>query len=129
MENKIIYKELSYIVQGAFFQIYKKLGNYFKEKIYHRALIEEFNKLEIPTENERRIKIFYNDKLMGTYIPDLIVDSKILIEIKCKPNLLPPDIRQFWHYLRASDYKVGYLTNFGSTSKVEYIRRVYDTAR
>ena len=127
--NKLLYKELSYTLQGAFFTIYKTFNNAHKENIYHNALIEELRKLKINTQNQKQLPVYYQNKKVGTYVPDLIVEDSILVELKCKPRLTLDDIKQFWHYLKVSDYKVGYLVNFGSIGKVEYIRRVYDTAR
>jgi len=83
----------------------------------------------LKTEKEKRINVYYGDKKVGTYVPDLIVNDAILIEIKAKPRLIKDDIKQFWYYLKGSEYKVGYLINFGSSGGVEIIRRIYDTAR
>lgn len=66
---------------------------------------------------------------MGTYTPDLIVNNIILIELKAKPNLTRQDIEQFWYYLKGSDYKLGFLINFGAPRGVQIMRRVYETAR
>ncbi|MBI4387591.1 MAG: GxxExxY protein [Candidatus Omnitrophica bacterium] len=127
--NKILYKELSYKVQGTFFEVYKAFGNGFKETIYHNALIEEFKVRELKTDSQKRINIYYRGKRVGTYVPDFVIEDSIIVEIKCKPILTQADEKQFWHYLKGSDYKVGYLVNFGALKKVVIIRRVYDTAR
>lgn len=127
--STLLYRELSYKTQGAFFNVYKAFGNAFKEKIYHNALIEEFRQSNISISSQKRIDIYYKDKKVGSYIPDIIVEDSIIVEIKCKSRLTSDDIKQFWHYLKGSQYKVGYLVNFGQPKKVELIRRVYDTAR
>jgi GxxExxY protein len=64
-------------------------------------------------ENQTRIDIFYDNEKVGTYIPDLIVNDKILIELKSKPFLNKEDEKQFWGYLKGSKYKLGFLINFG----------------
>lgn len=61
----LLYKDLSYQVQGAFFEVYKSLGNAFKESVYHNALIEEFKSRGINIAAQKRIKIFYNDVKVG----------------------------------------------------------------
>ncbi|MDP1689425.1 MAG: GxxExxY protein [bacterium] len=127
--NELLHKEISYEVQGSFYTIYKTFGCSFKESIYHNALIEELKKRELIVDSQKRIDVFYNDKKVGTYIPDLVVNGAIIIEIKCKPTINKGDIKQFWHYLKGSEYKVGYLVNFGRPGGVEFERRVYDTAR
>lgn len=128
-KTDLVYKELSYKIQGAFFEVYKSLGNAHKEIIYHRALENEFKQNGLDVTDQTRIDVLYKGKRMGVYIPDLIINDLVLIEIKCKSMLLSNDIRQFWHYLKNSKYKLGYLVNFGRAEKVQYIRRVYDTAR
>jgi len=109
--------------------VYKAFGNAFKESVYHNALAEELRQNNINIISQKRINIFYRDKKVGVYVPDLIVNDAIVVEIKCKPRLTIEDVRQFWHYLKGSEYKVGYLVNFGHSGRVELIRRVYDTAR
>jgi len=79
-------------------------------------------------ENQKRIDIYYNNKKIGTYIPDKIIDSIILLELKCKPFITREDKKQFWYYLKASSYKLGLLINFGSKN-LEIHRRIYDKAR
>jgi GxxExxY protein len=66
---------------------------------------------------------------VGTYVPDLVVNDIIIIEIKCKPYLTKEDHKQFWHYLKSTKYRLGFLINFGNLNGVEIERRIYDTAR
>ena len=80
-------------------------------------------------EKEKQIPIYFQNKKVGNYTPDLVINDIIFIELKCKPRITQDDIKQFWYYLKCSDYKVGYLINFGSSNGVQIIRRVYDTAR
>ena len=79
-------------------------------------------------EDQKRIDIFYNNKKVGTYIPDKIINNSIILELKCKPFITKEDKRQFWYYLKASPYKLGLLINFGSKN-LEIYRRIYDKAR
>ena len=72
--------------------------------------------------------VYFKGEKVGTYIPDQIVNEEILIEIKCKPFLTKEDEKQFWHYLKASEYKLGLLVNFGP-KKLDIKRRIYDQAR
>lgn len=97
--------------------------------IYSRSLVEYYRNKGLQVEAEKRIPIFFMNKKVGIYIPDLVIDNKIFIELKAKPRITADDIKQFWYYLKCSDYKVGYLINFGASDGVEIIRRVYDTAR
>lgn len=58
-----------------------------------------------------------------------MINDIILIEIKAKPFIVKEDIEQFWYYLKNSNYKLGFLINFGASGSVQIIRKVYDTAR
>ena len=122
---KLLYKEESYIIQGVAFDIYKKFRNRHKEKIYHNSFYYGLQDKKLNVEKEKRIDIYYNGKKVGTYTPDLVIEDKIIIELKVKPKLTQDDIKQFWYYLKASEYKLGYLINFGATNGVQIIRRIH----
>ena len=123
-KNILIYPRLSYVIQGAFFEIRKQYGPGQKEIIYHRLLEEKFKKAGLEIERERRINIYSLDtgKIVGTYQPDLIVDNKILIEVKSTISPIKIDEKQLYYYLRNSEYELGYLVNF-STPQL-YIKRI-----
>lgn len=126
---KLLYKEKSYIIQGGAFEVYKQFRNRHKEKVYSRALTEYLKNKGLSIIREKQIPIYFQNKKVGVYIPDIVVNDSIFIELKCKPNITQDDIKQFWYYLRCSNYKVGYLINFGSSNGVQITRRIYDTAR
>lgn len=125
----LLYKNESYIVQGAFYRIYEQFRNSQKEAVCHNALFIDLQEQGMKVEKNKRIAIYYHGRQVGVYVPDLVVNDRIIIEIKCKPFLHRDDISQFWHYLKNSNYKIGYLVNFGKPDGVEFKRRVYDTAR
>ncbi|MCG2694300.1 GxxExxY protein [Candidatus Parcubacteria bacterium] len=127
--SEILYKDLSYEVQGAFYEVYKEFRNVHKEIVYHNALMKILKDKNLTAEKNKRIDIKFRGIKVGTYVPDIIVNDSIVIELKCKPHILRSDIVQFWHYLKTSDYKVGYLVNFGKPDGAEIIRRIYDTMR
>lgn len=127
--SELLYKDESYLIQGAFYKIYKTFRNNQKEIIYHKSLIEELKSKNFKVDENKRIDVYYNGKKVGVYVPDIIVNEIILIELKSKLMLTKEDMKQFWYYLKGTDYKVGYLVNFGKSDGVEFIRRVYDTAR
>jgi GxxExxY protein len=126
--EELLYKDISYKIRGACFDLYKKFGGDFKETAINKALFLELKSRKLGVENQKRIDILHNNEKIGTYIPDLIVEDKILIELKVKPFLIKNDDRQFWRYLKGSNYKLGFLINFGSR-KLEIKRRVFDKAR
>jgi len=125
-ENKLLYKELSYIIQGCCFEIRKEYGPGQKESVYVNLLKECIEKHNVPIEKEKSIKIYSSQsgKIVGSYRPDLIVDDKIIIEVKSTRITIKQDERQIYHYLRNSKYELGYLINF-STPRLFIKRIVY----
>lgn len=122
---ELLYKQESYIIQGVAFDIYKKFRNRHKEKVYQNSFYLGLKNKGLNIEKEKRIDILYDNKKVGTYTPDLVVNNAIFIELKVKPKLTKEDIKQFWYYLKASGYKLGYLVNFGASNGVQIIRRIY----
>jgi GxxExxY protein len=108
-----LYEKESYKIRGACFKVYNTLGGGIKEKIIERALMKEMMSSGIRVEGQVRIDVFYDKEKVGVYIPDLVVDKKIIIEIKSKPFLGREDAKQFWGYLKGSGYRLGFLVNFG----------------
>jgi len=124
----LIYADITYKIRGACFEVWKKFGGAFKEKIVDNALTIALKEKQLTVKNQEKINIYFNNIKVGTYIPDKIVDDIILLEIKCKTFITIEDRKQFWYYLKASQYKLGLLINFG-TQKLQIERRVYDMAR
>lgn len=128
-KEKLLYEKDSYLIRGACFDLYKELGSGHKEVVYQRGLNQLLNGKGLEVEREKRIPVKLNSKSLGNYIPDFVVNNLILIEIKAKSHTTMQDKKQLWHYLKATDYKLGFLINFGKPGGVEIVRRVYDTAR
>jgi len=125
----LLYEKESYDIRGACFEIYKKFFCNQKEKVYQNSLIDDLQLKGYKVEKEKRVKIYHNNKVVGVYVIDLVVNNQIMIELKSKPQLTEHDIKQFWYYLKCTDYKLGFLINFGSANGVEIKRKIYETAR
>ncbi len=125
----LLYKDLVYKIQGALFSVYKELGPAFKESVYQKAIAQEFVNQDIAFEQERVFKINYKDTEVGMFRPDFIVEDKIILEIKAVPQMPSVFETQLFYYLKATNYKLGLLANFGCDRGVDIRRRVYDTAR
>ena len=127
--EKLLYEQESYIIRGACFNIYKKFRNTQKESVYQIGLTEELKNAGLKTEREKQLPIYHLGTKVGVYIPDILVNELIILELKAKPFLHKEDLQQFWHYLKNSEFKLGFLINFGEPNGVKIIRRVYDLAR
>jgi len=125
--TKILYKELSYIIQGCCFEIRKGYGPGQKESIYVNLLKECLEDKKISVEKEKSIKIYSSKsgKVIGTYRPDLVVANKIPIEVKSSRITVKQNEKQLYYYLRNSEYELGYLINFGTPRL--YIKRIIYT--
>ncbi len=129
--NKVkdfLYEEESYKIRGACFEVYQEFGGAFKETIIDKALTKALNDKGLEVEEQKRVDIYFKGKKVGVYIPDKVINGKIIIELKSKPFVTKGDIDQFWKYLRGSEYKLGFLVNF-SPEKLTIKRIVYDSAR
>ncbi len=123
-KTKLLYQELSYKVRGAIFEVYKKLGPYHKEKVYGNALAEELIKRQIKFSRQKRVDIKYNQKKVGTYIPDFVIEDKVILELKATKFIHQSAIKQLYYYLNGTPYRLGFLVNFNQPKKVKIIRRV-----
>lgn len=97
--------------------------------MYQRSLAAELSQRGLKVEREKSLPVFYLEKKVGIYIPDLLINDSIVIELKAKPFLHKEDSQQFWYYLKNSQFRLGFLVNFGEPNGVKIVRRVYDTAR
>ncbi len=117
-------KVLSDKIIKTSYKIYDYFGNGFLEKVYENALMAEFNKRKIEAKNQIPINIFYEDIQVGQYFADILVENKILLELKVCKKIEPIHKAQLLYYLKATNIKVGYLINFGNEYNLEFIRFV-----
>jgi ATP-dependent DNA helicase RecG len=123
-DSKLLYKDLTYNIRGIIFKVKKELGLGHKESIYQQALEKEFKKCSIKFEREKSIDIKYGGDKVGTYRPDFIVEDKIIIELKALPSVGRFEMKQIWHYLKLSKYRLALLVNFGRED-IEIKRIIY----
>ena len=122
--DRFLYKDETYAIHGAIFEVYRVLGCGFLEAVYQKALEMELTQRNIPFESQVDIDIEYKGmKLEQTYRADLVCYDKIILELKAVQNLLPEHEAQLQNYLRATKMRVGILVNFGHYPKVE-IKRI-----
>jgi len=123
MEEKILYKDLSYKIVGLAIQVRKELGFGFLEKVYENALAHELRKAGLKVEQQKPIGVLYDGVIVGEYIADLLIESYLLLELKTVEKFNEAHLAQSLNYLKATQLPLCLLLNFGKT-KVE-IKRVY----
>jgi len=121
------YKELTEKIIKIFYKVYNTLGYGFLERIYENAMMIELKREDIPAFSQYAIKVFYEDEIVGEYFADILVDDKVIVEIKAARNLALENEAQLLNYLKATDKEVGLLLNFGP--KPEIKRKVFDNLR
>ena len=123
-ETGFPHKEITEAIIGAAFEVYNQLGYGVLERVYHRALQVELLKRGIEAELEKRITVRYKDVIVGDYDADLLVEPKIIVEVKIAPQYDKRDEAQLLNELKATGLKLSLLLNFGR-SKVEIRRLVF----
>lgn len=109
----IIYKEESYSIVGALFEVYNHLGSGFSEIVYKDALSIELNSLNIPFEREKEYSVNYKGIILPhKFFADFVVFDKIILEIKSVENMHDKHLAQCINYLRVSKCKLALLVNF-----------------
>src|SRR5512136_2645854 len=105
----LLYKELCYLVVGAAQEVHRLLGPGFLEAVYEHALIHEFALRGISAESQVELPVVYKGTQIGIYKADLVVDKKIIVEIKAVSMLIDAHSAQAIHYLAATGYRLAIL--------------------
>jgi len=105
--------EISYIIRGAIFKVYNALGPGLLESVYVAALIYELKKEELKALNEVPVPVYYEgEKLKLGFRLDLLIEDKVIIEVKSVEHLLPVHHKQVLTYLKLTKLKLAILVNF-----------------
>ena len=120
---EVVFKDLSFHVMAAVFDVHNTLGHGFLENVYEKALAVELSLRGISFEAQKPLKVFYKGEDVGTYVSDIIVNDQIIIELKSVEKLMPVHEAQLLNYLKATGKKLGLLINFGK-ERVEHKRFV-----
>lgn len=119
----LIYKEECYQIIGYCYEVYNSLGYGLREKNYQKALEEILTREKVEFQSQLHVPIKLEEKKIGKYYLDLLIDDKIAVELKVGDHFLTKDIDQLFSYLKSKDLKLGLLVNFTSNG-VKYKRIV-----
>ncbi len=108
---------------GAAYEVANILGCGFLEKVYHRALVRELTFRHLPVRSEAQLSVQYKGQHVGDYVADILVDGRLVVELKCAESLSSEHMAQCINYLKASGLKLALLINF-QHPKVEWKRIV-----
>ncbi len=124
--NEIIYREESYRIQRACFEVYKEKGPVYVEPVYQGCLELELGFQGVTFDPQRRLALSYKGQpLMQSYVPDLVCFDKIIVELKAVRKLTDEHRAQVYNYLQATGFRLGFLVNLGHYPKAEIERIVF----
>jgi GxxExxY protein len=123
----IKHQEITDKVIKIFYKVYGQLGYGFLEKVYTNAIMIELKKEGIPAFAQSHIKVIYEKEVVVEYLEDILVDNKVIVEIKAARGLASENEAQLLNYLKATDVEVGLLLNFGPKPEVK--RKLFDNSR
>ena len=122
-ENEILYKDLSYKIVGLAMRVHSKLGNGFLEKVYENALMVLFRREGIEAKQQAPITVYFEEEVVGNYYADILVENRVILEIKSVEKIIDAHIAQTLNYLKATGLRLAIILNF-SREKLEYKRIV-----
>jgi GxxExxY protein len=122
--KKIISKYLSYKVIGLAMEVHRKLGYGFLEKVYENSLMVLLRRDKIPAVQQAPIDVRFESEIVGNYVADILVDEKIILELKCVETIANIHRAQVLNYLKATEKKLAIILNFAK-EKLEYERLAF----
>jgi len=121
--NNILYKDLSYQIIGLAMKVHRKLGYGFLEKVYENSLMIFFRREGIRSEQRYPIKVYFEGEVVGNYVADILIEDKIIIELKCVEKTNNIHKAQALNYLKATRMRLAIILNFAK-DKLQYQRLV-----
>ncbi len=128
MGTRLKHADLTEKILLAFFKkVYHQLGYGFLEKVYENAMAIELRRMGLQVEQQAKIDVYYEGEIVGEYFADLLVEGKVIVELKAAQAIGADNEAQLLNYLRATPYEVGLLLNFGP--KPDFCRKAFDNER
>ncbi len=119
INENYIHSDITEKIIKAFYNVYNKLGYGFLEKVYENAMLIELTKFGLNCKNQFPIEVFYDEKKVGEYFTDIIVNDTVIVELKAAENVCEEHECQLVNYLKATEIEVGLLLNFGKEPQLK----------
>ena len=123
-KEKILYKDLSYKITGLAMEVHSKLGYGFLEKVYENAMMVLLRREGIHAKQQAPITVYFVGEVVGDYYADILVEDKIILELKAIEKIIDVHRAQTLNYLKATGLHLAILLNFGK-ERLKYERLVY----
>jgi GxxExxY protein len=123
----LLHKSITDIILKVYYEVYNELGYGFLEKVYQNAMYFELKSLGYKVEAQKQIKVYFKKQLVGEYYADLLIEDKVIVELKATEVLMNVHVAQVMNYLKATPIEVALLLNFGE--EPEFKRFIYTNDR
>lgn len=123
----LLHAELTDAIIGSFYDVYNELGHGFLESVYREAMIVALTQKGLRVEREKSVEVRFRGEVVGFFRTDLVVESTVIVELKCARTIDYNHEAQLLNYLKATPHEVGLLLNFGN--RPHFRRMVLETAR
>ena len=123
MDENYLYSEITDKIIKAYYNLYNKLGYGFLEKVYENAMMIQLPKFNLKCFQQYPISVSYDEKNIGEYFKDILVNDSVVIELKATENLCAEHEFQLINYLKAANLEVGLLLNFGK--EPQFKRKIF----
>ncbi|GGB66222.1 hypothetical protein GCM10007424_02710 [Flavobacterium suaedae] len=123
----MLHKHLTGEIIKAFYDVYNELGYGFLERVYQNALFIELKQRGFDVEAQKKISVYYKEHLVGDYFADIIVNNKVILELKAAEYIIDEFEYQLINYLKSTDCEVGLLLNFGK--EPEFSRKIFSNVK
>ena len=123
----LLHQQITDSILKVYYDVYNQLGYGFLEKVYQNAMYFELKNKGYKVEAQKPIKVYLRNQLIGEYYADLLVEDKVIIELKACEVLMNVHIAQLMNYLKATEIEIGLLLNFGEDA--EFKRIIYTNDR
>ncbi len=116
---KYKHSDLTAIIIECFYKVYNTLGYGFLEKVYENALLIELRKIGLSCKSQEPIRVYYSKQQVGKYYADIVVENKVVVELKAVEYVIEAHEVQLINYLRATNIEIGLLLNFGKKPSIK----------
>jgi GxxExxY protein len=121
------HQDVTQQIVDAFYAVYNSLGYGFLERVYENSMAIQLRARGLKAQQQASIQVYYRGEVVGEYFADLLIEDKIIVELKAVASLLPIHEAQLLNYLKATPFEVGLLLNFGPSATKK--RKIFDNAR
>ena len=127
MNESLKHRELTEQIIGIFYEVYNELGFGFLQSVYENSMVIALNAKGLNVEQQVSIPVWFRGDRVGDFVTDLLVENKVILELKAVRTIDESHKAQLLNYLKATEIEVGLLLNFGHSA--EFKRMAFDNNR